>query len=232
MIERARNVVFNDAMDKMNNTPEEWSNDNVMAYELGMRSIDRRAQSEGGIVGMVHAFGRELSSDRPEQFKLIAQLSNWFERRNEETGECLDADRRTSKAFIKGVVTGLMVADETYAEVADVSEILEVVNIKDTPPPDSAASIEVREALNETLADIGRRGLDAMQEAAQFIERWESECVADYSYQFYYRLGFGLIMTSANKLVYDKSIDMLRRDIESGEIDWDKELQGILGGDL
>lgn len=231
MIELTVDVVFNIAMDKMNNAPEEWSNNNTMAYELGMRSIDRRARDEGGINGMVYAFGRELSRNRPDEFKQIARLSNWFERRYEETGECIDSERRTSKAFIIGAMTGLLVADETYAEIADVSEILEVVAIKDAPPEDTAASLETREALNETLVDISRRGLDAMQEAAQYIDRWESECVADYSHHFYYRLGFGLIMTSANKLVHDKSIDMLRQDIELGDIDWDNELQAMLDAD-
>jgi hypothetical protein len=223
--------VFNGVMDKMNDASNGRSEKRTMAYEVGMQSVDNRAQLEGGITGMVNKFGRELSTSQPEEFELIARLSNWFERRYDDSDMYVDEDRRASKAFIKGAVTGLLVADDTYANVVGIGEILDVINIKDAPTLDTTSSLGPREALNEALADIGRRGFDNMQEARQFIERWENECVSDYSYHFYYRLGFGLIMTSANKVAYDKSIEMLRHDAESGEIDWDKELQGILDGE-
>jgi hypothetical protein len=201
-----------------------------MSYEVGLESVDGRTQSEGGIANMVNAHGRKLATERPAEFELIAGLSYRFEQRDASTGRCVDEDQRASKAFIKGVVTGLLVADDSYGELADVSEILEIINVKDAPTADEEASLESREVINQSLADIGRRGLDQMHEAGQFIERWENECIRDYSHQYYYRLGFGLVMASANKVVYDKSMQELRQKIEMESVDWDDELRIMLDG--
>jgi hypothetical protein len=73
--------VFNGVMDKMNDASNGRSEKRTMAYEVGMQSVDERAQLEGGITSMVNKFGRELSTSQPEEFELIARLSNWFERR-------------------------------------------------------------------------------------------------------------------------------------------------------
>lgn len=224
-------VEFNVTMDRMNNASNEWSDERIMAYEIGLRSINERAQSEGGIAAMVNALGRQLATERPEEFASIAGLSYRFEQRDPSTGQCMDTDQRASKALIKGVVTGLLVADETYAELADVHEIVECINIKDAPVSDDSTIGESRRHVSETLADIARRGLDQMHHAGQYLERWENECVLDYSHHYYYRLGFGLAMTSANKVVYDKSLAAMHRAVEDETIDWDQEMMKMLGGD-
>jgi hypothetical protein len=203
--------------------------ENIYAYEVGLRSVEQQAHVSGGIKRLVDQRGRALASEEMDQFEVMSILSLQVERKDPESQFCSDPDMLASKALLRGAMTGLLVAEAAYDGIITTKEILSSLDVKGEI---KSGSDDDRRGVNEALAEIGNTAFEQMESMQDVITQWESVCVDSVPHQYYYRIGLGLVMGSANKAVNGKYLDYLHQEMEQAkEYDWDQGLSDLLDTD-
>ena len=203
---------------------------NEYAYEIGIRAIDGHARENGGILRFIQLCGQNIASQEHPQMERLSTLSSYIA---DVYGDPTDGDdqRAIKSALLKGIVTGICVADEAYGEIADVRGVVEFIE----------ADRSQFATISDFYANKGRYIIETAREANQLmfayeqtLSDWESECVTDIRYHQYYRMGFGFLMGNANllssKFWHENDLTVMGQQLDSIEqYDWDQALR-LLGG--
>lgn len=202
--------------------------DQAYAYEVGIKAINNQANEHSGMRDFIMLCGQNIAAEKSQQLERLSTLSSYIA---DVFGDPADYDEQKAirSAFLKGVVTGICVADQSYGEVVDIDDVVESI---ESERPNYATISDFYISQGPMLIEAGRQANDQMATYNSTIDKWEAECVTDIRYHHFYRMGFGIFMGSsakvAHKIWQDTDLEFMDKEIESlADYDWDAAFSAL-----
>lgn len=214
-------------MENIHERPEHIAENERYIYEVGINSIEKIASENYGISYFINACAKTIIEERKEEFMRLGVLSSYV---SSVYGGMSDEESRVAigGAFMKGVITGVCVADQAYDDVIDITDaVIALESGREKFDDDNAFYREH----GRTLIESGHQALERMLACNDIIDGWESACVTDIRYHQFYRLGLGVFMAGSTKAAYEmyKAADLrqMHDQLEAGDIDWDRAFRDL-----
>jgi hypothetical protein len=209
------------------------SNDYTHIVSIGIRAMDMRANQAGGITALVHNYAQELIHAFPKGLDDIGSMAYSFAAQHRHVDDAAST-RLASHAFLKGAITGLLVARESYDTLLNINDVLSVID-----PKQVATNGDHLSHLNAIVIALQERTRAALavlpDDDEAILEKWEAACIETIDFHSLYRSGFRLLLGSANWVVEQQyAVDLMQMEIEpDGSVsgDWDAALTALLDND-
>lgn len=214
----------------------DWDN-----YLQATQEVNLKFGGPQGVAKAIRSHA-EQSFNKPQHVRRFLKRAAFYGRVVEPVdrtlNEFVDPTMKTTEAFRLGASGGALLIDKVYPEglipIDEVYSRLPIIGVID----DSRDEFHERHL---TAEEINKRGFDGVEllgfTAQDAVEDWEMAAVPEVSAQLMFRRSLGLVVLGATKYVESviadqKSADMatlrdMANQIESGEFDWDKEIQKL-----
>lgn len=167
------------------------SGNSELPYESKIHSLDSNVQDEA-ILLAINAAGAEFQNYPPETQMIIGRMMEAMIMESAVVSDKYDC-RPAQQACVRGIVTGLYIAQESYTESLTIDTI--IGSMRDLCPKDDDGIMYYRQLLHEGE----RHYSQTSQQAKSILSRWAMLLPVAPQYDRLYNVGFGLVIAGAAK---------------------------------
>jgi len=129
-------------------------------------------------------------------------------------------------SFKRGMLTGFGTVELVHADTVTTGEILRTMVVTGVSAVEGSNEYASKFLSQETLQEIGRRGLRLIgSESREIVETLANEVTVDYEKREAFKLGYGTVMHIADALHIQ--YNMQQHDLFVSSDDWTSELEDI-----